>query len=183
VSSLDWKKVLGGVAPWLATALGGPAAGLATHALLDGLGLTGTVDASDPAAVEAAIGGAITKPDDLLKLRQIETSFQQAMQAAGFQHIQALEGIAAADRASARDREVKTQDWTPRVLAAVVVFGFLWAVFYVLSGRVQGLKDPATVGMVGTLIGYISAKADQVVGYYFGSSAGSDRKTEILGAK
>jgi hypothetical protein len=34
--------------------------------------------------------------------------------------------------------------------------------------------------MVGTLIGYASAKADQVVSYYFGSSAGSDRKNVLI---
>jgi|GEM_PF-4281121 len=31
-----------------------------------------------------------------------------------------------------------------------------------------------------TLIGYVSAKAEQVVSYYFGSSAGSSRKDALL---
>jgi len=52
--------------------------------------------------------------------------------------------------------------------------------FYILSGNVKGLTDPVTVGMIGTLIGYASAKADQVVSYYFGSSASSAKKTEAM---
>jgi len=34
--------------------------------------------------------------------------------------------------------------------------------------------------MAGTLIGYLSAKADQVLSFFFGSTAGSQRKTELL---
>jgi hypothetical protein len=42
------------------------------------------------------------------------------------------------------------------------------------------LTDPAVVGIIGTLIGYVSAKADQVVSYYFGSSSGSKDKTAAM---
>jgi len=35
----------------------------------------------------------------------------------------------------------------------------------------------------GTLIGYLAANAQQVISYYFGSSAGSDRKTELMAGK
>ena len=34
--------------------------------------------------------------------------------------------------------------------------------------------------MAGTLVGYLSAKAEQVVAFYFGSSAGSQKKDEML---
>jgi hypothetical protein len=57
---------------------------------------------------------------------------------------------------------------------------FIWAVWAVLSGYVQGMSDPAIVGIIGTLIGYVSAKADQVVSYYFGSSSGSKEKTAAM---
>jgi hypothetical protein len=42
------------------------------------------------------------------------------------------------------------------------------------------MTDPAIVGSIGTLIGYVSAKADQVVSYYFGSSSGSKEKTQAM---
>lgn len=92
-----------------------------------------------------------------------------------------FERIAASDRGSAREREAKTGDtWTPRILAATVIGGFFWTLWMVFSGRVRDLTDPVMVGLAGTLIGYVSAKADQVVSYYFGSSAGSERKNVLL---
>ncbi len=85
------------------------------------------------------------------------------------------------DRESARGREEKTGDhWTPRLFAVVIVFGFLGCVYAVLSGSVAGLKDPSVAGLFGTLVGYVSSKADLVYAYFFGSFAGSDAKTQLL---
>jgi hypothetical protein len=36
-------------------------------------------------------------------------------------------------------------------------------------------------GAAGALVGYVSARAEQVTAYYFGSSSGSKQKTEIIG--
>jgi hypothetical protein len=92
-----------------------------------------------------------------------------------------VDRIAAADRDSARKRESSTGDyWTPRIIGSVTLLAFIWSVWAVLSGYVQGMSDPAIVGIIGTLIGYVSAKADQVVSYYFGSSSGSKDKTAAM---
>ncbi len=37
------------------------------------------------------------------------------------------------------------------------------------------------MALAGALVGYVSAKAEQVIAYYFGSSSGSEQKTEIMG--
>lgn len=177
--AFDWKSLVKSIAPTIGTALGGPLGGVAGLALSKALGLE---DAKNDTALAAAVQGA--SQDQLLKLQQADQEFAIQMKRLGFENIQALEAIAAGDRANARDREAKTGDsWTPRVLSAVVVAGFLFCLYYVLSGRVQGLKDPGVATLIGSLIGYASAKADMVVGYYFGSSAGSDRKTEMLGVQ
>lgn len=172
---MDWKKVLGSVAPALATALGGPLAGMATAAVSDAL--LGKPDGSEAEmAVALKAGGA----EALLKLKEADQKFALDMRRIGVD----LEKIAQEDRSSARDREVKTGDKaTPRMLATVIVGGFLLTVWYVLSGQVDGLKDPVAAGLIGTLIGYVSAKADQVVSYYFGSSAGSQEKNQLLAKK
>jgi hypothetical protein len=80
------------------------------------------------------------------------------------------------------ERDRIGDSWTPRLLAGVIVGGFLYTVYLVLSGTVSGLKDPTVAGIIGTLIGYVSAKADQVVGYYFGSSSSSRSKDDTIAA-
>jgi hypothetical protein len=168
----DWKKLVRTVAPTLATALGGPLAGVAVSTI--STAVLGKPDGSEEevAAVVAA-GGA----DGLVKLKDAENTFNIRMKELGVD----VERIHANDRDSARQREAKTGDvWTPRILAATVVGGFLAMVASVLLGKVTGITDPTAAGMIGTLIGYVSAKADQVVSYYFGSSAGSAAKNELL---
>lgn len=58
-------------------------------------------------------------------------------------------------------------------LAALVVSGYMaWIA-----------KDTATVSLFTTLCGFAGANATSVVNYWIGSSAGSDRKTELLAPK
>ena len=170
--SFDWKAVVGTVAPGIATALGGPLAGMAVKTLSDHL--LGHPDGSEDDVAQAIAGAS---PDILLKMKEADQAFTLSMQQAGVD----LEKIAAGDRDSARKREIATGDnATPRILAGIVVLGFFGVVYSVLSGYVDGLKDPSIATLIGTLIGYVSAKADQVVSYYFGSSAGSDKKTDLM---
>ncbi len=172
MGKFDWKSIVGSVAPTLATAFGGPLAGMAVKTLATQF--LGKPDATAK-EVEAAILSA--EPQSLLRLKEIDLEFKKLVTDAGIQ----LEKIASEDRADARNREIQTHDsWTPRVLAALVVGGFLWSVYAVLSGYVHELKDPTTATMVGTMIGYVSAKADQIVSYYFGSSASSKAKDDTL---
>lgn len=160
------KKIVGHVAPFapvVATALGGPGAGAAVKLL--SRKLLGK-DNGTESEVEAALANAT--PEQLLALKQADYDFELEQ-----------ERIHQADRDSARDREKATGDvWTPRVLAGVVMVGFFAAVGYVFSGKV-GLTGEQGM-LVGTLVGYVSAKADQVISYYFGSSAGSKQKTDAL---
>jgi hypothetical protein len=168
----DWKQLLGTIAPTIATALGGPMAGFAVRTLSNAL--LGHENGS-----EADIGEAInvSGPDALLKIKQADNAFAVRLKELDID----LERIGLEDRASARERESKTGDsWTLRILAALVIVGFLACVWFVLTGQAKGLNDPAIAATIGTLIGYVSAKADQIVSYYFGSSHGSAQKTVAM---
>lgn len=170
--SFNWKKVVGAAAPALATALGGPLAGAAVKTLA--VQFLNKPDATEDEVAQAV---AAASPQDLIRLKEINAEFMKAMSQAGID----LEKIAADDRANARLREVQTHDsWTPRILATVIIGGFLWCLYFVLGGHVKDLKDPLIAGLVGTLIGYTSAKADTVISYYFGSSASSKAKDETI---
>jgi len=151
-------SVVKAVAPTIASALPGPLGGVAKNALAAALG-TGT----DTEEIEAALVAA--SPQVLLKLREADTAFQLSM-----------ERIAADDRASARERHVALKDRTPPLLAGgvLVVFGALIATLVFRELPVANRE------ILMILVGGVAGQATQVVNYYFGSSTGSKRKTELL---
>lgn len=159
---MDWKSVVGAVAPAIATALGGPLAGIGVSAIGKALGL-------GEGATEGDVAKAVLKasPEQLMEIKKAEHEFTARMKELDVD----LERIQMADRASARKREATTGDsWTPRLLAVLVIGLFGFCVWWAFSGDV-GAMNAAQIGIIGGVIGYASAKADTVVGYYFGSSA------------
>jgi len=163
---VDWKGIVGTVAPTLAAALGGPLAGAATKAISQAV--LGKDDGGKPDIVAALATGDTSV---LVKLKEAENAFAMKMEELGID----LEKIAAADRDSARKREATVGDNMPRILAVMIITAFISMIFAVLLGlsHVEG-------ALAGTLIGYLSAKAEQVVTYYFGSSAGSSKKNDMM---
>jgi len=161
----DFKAVLRTVAPGIATALGGPLAGMAVAAIGNALGM----DQPTQDKISAALAGAT--PDDMLKLKQADQAFTLQMKKLEID----LAQLSEADLDSARKREAAVQDKTNRNLAYTIVGAFIALVIATLMGyaRVDSV-------LAGTLVGYLSAKCEQVLAYYFGSSRSSDRKTELL---
>jgi hypothetical protein len=161
----DIKKLIGTVAPTLAAALGGPLAGVAVGELAKALGLA----ESTPEAVEAALVNA--SPEDLLKIKQAEFQFKLDMKKLELRP----EELEVEDRASARAMHAATKDGLLPWLAVLVVGTFCGVTSAVLFGA---LKVEAVIG--GTLIGYLSAKAEQVLSFYFGSTKSSRGKDQAL---
>jgi hypothetical protein len=169
MAKLDWKKIVATVAPTLATALGGPLAGVAVKTIATQI--LGKSDATEQ-EVEAAILGA--DPQTLIRLKELDHEFKTTMVNAGIK----LEEIAAADRNSARQREISTGDsWTPRILA-----GFVVGITIILEGYVMLNGLPTTVNefVVGRILGTLDTATGMVLAYYFGSSASSRAKDETL---
>lgn len=171
----DVKGFLKKAFPFISAAasLGGPIGTLAAGAV--GKALGANVDSSLD-SIGAAIAGA--KPEQIAALQQAEADLQLKLQQLGFEHVEELERIAEADRESARNLQTATKSWTAPALAWLIVLSFTVCVVAVLRG--WGRVEAA---FAGTLIGYLAANTNQVVSYYFGSSAGSDRKTELLAKK
>lgn len=160
------KNLLRTVAPALGTAIGGPMGGIAARAVSEQL--LGKPDASE-SEIERALLGA--SPEQLAELKKVEAYFTAKMKELDVD----LERIAAEDRASARKREATVGGFAVPAIAAIVIVGFFAAVFASLLGFAQ-----VESAMAGTLVGFVAAKAEQVVSYYFGSSAGSAQKNEML---
>jgi len=170
------KAALGAVAPAVATALGGPLAGVAATVL--GRVLLGKPESAATTLQEAqeAVTRAVATPEGLAKLREAEARLLELESQLTIR----LEEVAAGDRASARAREIALRDRTPMVLAVLAVTGFFGILGYMLVvGVPRGMQgSEALILMLGAL-GTIVA---QVFNYYFGSSSGSKEKTAAIAA-
>jgi hypothetical protein len=162
--NLDWVKT---VAPTVATVLGGPLAGLAVEAVGTAFGWT---DATKE-KVESVLTSGQLSGDQLLQLKQAELALQAKEQELGFRFAE----LDIRDRESARNREAQVKDNTNKILAYTVVGAFVALVAGTMLGWAR--VDSA---LAGTLVGYLSAKAEQVLAYYFGSTKGSADKTAML---
>ena len=168
--AFDWRALVRTVAPTLGTALGGPLGGAAGAVLAQALGAP---DASEK-ALGAALAGAT--PDQLLAVQKAEQEFELKLRELGIENLEALEKIAADDRASARDREKAVRDRTPMLLAFGVTAGFFGVLGFMLVRDIpQGSRDVLNV-----MLGALGTAWIAVITYYFGSSAGSEHKTELL---
>lgn len=167
---MDWKALVGTVAPWIGTAMGGPLGGMAVSAVADALGLSDKTEAS----IKAALAGVT--PDQMLALKKADQEFSMRMQEMGFQNTQALERIAAEDRKSARDMQTAVRSNIPGILAVLITAGFFGILIGLLMGSLKATENQALLIMLGAL----GAAWGSVVNYYYGSSSGSQAKTELL---
>ena len=157
----SWLKQ---IAPTVATALGGPLAGLAVEAVSKVLGV------STEETQKLLDTGKMTA-DQIAQVKVAEIELQKQAQALGLN----FEQLAVQDRSSARGMQIATNSKLVPVLAVIIVGSFIAVVIGTLLGlsKIEG-------AMAGTLVGYLSAKAEQVVAFFFGSSSGSQRKDELL---
>jgi len=162
--------LLGQVAPTIATALGGPLAGVAVKTLSNAL--FGHEDATEQQISEAM---ASATPDQLAAIKKIDADFKVQMKGLDID----LERIAAGDRDSARQMQRDTKDWTPKVLAFFITFGFFGALVWILVFGIPKTGMEVILMMLGSL----STAWTGVIQFYFGSSAGSKEKNNLLAAK
>jgi hypothetical protein len=156
------------VAPSIAGAVGGPLASMATRAISEAL--LGHPDGSQDELVDAA---AKATPEQLLALKEAENNFVIRMRELDID----IERIANADRDSARNREVATKDWTPRILATAVTSGYFGVLFFML---IHGLPPNSNSEVMFVMLGTLGTTWGGVIAYYFGSSAGSKEKTDAI---
>lgn len=164
---IDWKNILKVAAPTIATALGGPLAGVAVNALSQAV-----LGKSDGTEEELAAVVATGNPDILLKLKEAENSFTTRMRELDIE----VDKVNAGDRDSARKREAAVGDKTARNLAYLYTLGY-----FTVLGLVAKLGIPIEAKDVfNALIGILSAAQIGIVQYYFGSSAGSAAKNSMF---
>ena len=160
---LSWIKT---VAPMIGSALGGPLGGMAVGMLAEKLG----VQEKTIAAVTTAISDSKLTPEQVSSIRQAEIEFQKFL---GQNKID-LERINMENTQGARQMHIAKQGYTPQVLSFVITVGFFGVLYYMLT--MEAKPTEALLIMLGSLGTAWAA----VCNFWFGSTAGSARKTELL---
>ena len=159
---MDWLKQ---IAPTIASALGGPLAGMAVSAISKAIGV-------DEDKVQDAIANNKLNADQVAQIKIAEIELQKQAQELGLN----FEKLAVDDRKSAREMQATTRSWVPPLLAAAVTIGF----FAILGGMMFGKMSVADNTALTMMLGSLGTAWTGIIAYYFGSSAGSQAKTEML---
>ena len=157
---MDWLKT---IAPTIATALGGPLAGLAIEAVSKAIGI-------DPQDVKATISEGKLTADQIMLLKQAEIEMAARAQEMGLDFAK----LNVEDRKSAREMQAETRSYIPAVLAITVTIGF----FGILIGMMTGTFKTSDALML--MLGSLGTAWTGIIAFYFGSSAGSQAKDDLL---
>jgi len=161
---MDWLKQ---IAPTVATALGGPLAGMAVSAISKAIGV-------DENKVQDMISDNKLTADQVAQLKLAEIELAKQAQELGLN----FEKLAVDDRKSAREMQATTRSMMPPILASAVTIGFFGIVVMMFFNQVDS-NNPAILMMLGSL----GTAWTGIIAYYFGSSAGSQAKTEMMAKK
>jgi hypothetical protein len=157
--AFDWKKSISVIAPAIGTALGGPLAGSAVRAVSE-------LFFGKPHVDEIELNKAVENatPEQLIKLKQLNYQFEQL----------AVEQFRSEvdDRISAREIITKTGDHTQRNLSYLIIGAYFCFMFKVIwdGGISEGERE-----VLNALVNIVFL----VVGFWFGSSRGSQRKDAL----
>jgi len=158
--NLSWLTQL---APTVATALGGPLAGMAVEAVGKAFGIA-------PADAQKLLDSGKMNADQLAQLKQAELELQKQAQELGLD----FEKLANDDRKSARDMQTATNSFIPASLAIGVTFGFFGILVSLMSGKVTAGPE------IEIMLGSLGTAWTGIIAFYFGSSASSQRKDAML---
>ena len=151
------------IAPTIASCLGGPLAGLAVEAVSKAIGV-------DPSAVQDTINSGKLTADQIASIQSAEIALKSKAQEMNLD----FEQLAVQDRKSARDLQTTTKSFIPPLLALIITLGF----FGILIGMMTGKVTSSDALML--LLGSLGTAWTGVISFYFGSSASSQNKDQLL---
>ena len=157
---MDWLKT---IAPTIATALGGPLAGLAIEAVSKAVGI-------DPKDVQSTINEGKLTADQIMLLKQAEIDMAAKAQEMGLNFAK----LNVEDRKSAREMQAETRSYIPAILAITVTVGF----FGILVGLMTETFKTSDALML--MLGSLGTAWTGIIAFYFGSSASSQNKDDLL---
>lgn len=177
----DLGDGLAAVAPTIASAFGGPLAGLGVTWLEKALGVAPGTSETDKNAFQKAMQAAVADPAQVLELKKADLAFRQFC----LDNDLRLEAVAAADRDSARQRQVAMGDTFPNVLAMGIFTAFTLVILLqfglvVLSSVQKVTLMPEAYRLIDSATGALSSLAGLVAMFYFGSNRQSKAKDNTI---
>ena len=157
---MEWLKT---IAPTIATALGTPLAGMAVAAISKAIGCS-------PDEVQDVISSGKLTSEQVASIQLAELELKKQAQSMNLDFAKLL----AEDKKSARDMQIATKSWIPALLAVFVTLGF----FGILLGLMTEHFKTSDALML--MLGSLATAWTGVMAFYFGSSASSQAKTELL---
>jgi hypothetical protein len=157
---MDWLKT---IAPTIETALGGPLAGLAIDAISKAIGI-------DPKDVQATIDSGKLSAEQIMSIKQAEIAMAARAQEMGLDFAK----LNVDDRKSAREMQAETRSYIPAILAIAVTLGFFGILIGMMTETFK-TSDPLML-----MLGSLGTAWTGIIAFYFGSSAGSQAKDDLL---
>jgi hypothetical protein len=151
------------IAPTLATCLAGPLGGMAIELLSKHLNI-------DPKDVQDTINNGKLTADQIASVQAAELAIKAKAQEMNLD----FEQLATQDRKSARDMQMTVKSWIPPILAIGITIGFFGIMVGMMSGHVQSSEA------LMILLGSLGTAWTGVISFYFGSSASSQAKDQLI---
>lgn len=170
----DWIKTIMGLAPTVATALGGPLAGVAISAIGSALGMS---EPTQDKIAKAFQDGQI-KPEDMVKIKQLEMEFKTHESDMGYKYSELAykqDELVGKDRADARAMQIATHSKMPAILTIMVTIGF----FGVLTALLM-MPELKANEIVLVMVGQLSAVWGACVAFYVSTTFSSASKNHML---
>ncbi len=161
------NEFLKGIAPTLASALLGPMGGIAVSAIGNILGINSATTESISKVLQ---DGKLT-PEQLSSIKQLELQYQNDEKERGFKYSE----LEFQDTISARHMQEVTQSNVPPLLATLVTVGFFGILVFMLMNEAYKPTEPLLV-----MLGSLGTAWTMIIGFYFGSSHGSQSKDAML---
>lgn len=160
------------IAPTVASALGGPLAGIAVSALGTAFGIP---DATQAKITDVLQSSSMTG-EQIAAIKQAELVLKQHESDNGFKFAE----LDVRDRESARAMQIANKSNTPEVLSWIIVLATLGLEGYVL---LYGLPPGAPDLVVGRVLGTLDTAFATVLAFWLGSSVSNRLKDSTIAAQ
>lgn len=158
--NMDWLKL---IAPTIASVIAGPFGTMAYGLISSHLGMS-------PQDAQKIIEAGKLTSEQIASVQQAEISLNARAQELGLDFAK----LSNDDRRSARDLQSATRSLLPAMLAVLVTIGF----FGILIGMMtQAYKTSEALLL---MLGSLGTAWTGIMAFYFGSSAGSQAKDQLL---